>query len=214
MNRYTVHSAEGEFEPGSDRLVLRNLLGITSAQEMDEVELGLLAQLYEDVLVNNLPDHVLTVADIKTWHRRWLGHVYAWAGQERSVNMGKGGVAFAASGQIPRLLATFEQDCLRRWTPCDGRLSLEALVEAIAVSHVELILIHPFREGNGRLARLLADVMAVHAGREPLDYSAWETHKAQYVAAIHQGVSMNWEPMKHWVRVAMGLAANGPTPPA
>lgn len=212
MNRYDVNSPEGDFQPGSDHQVLRNLLGITSPEEMDEVELGLLAQLYENVLVVSLPERVLTVEDIKTWHRRWLGHVYEWAGRERSVNLGKGGFAFAAAAQIPRLLAQFERDCLQRWTPCQG-LNTEELVRAMAVTHVELILIHPFREGNGRLSRLLADVMALQAGRDPLDYSAWETNKDAYIAAIHQGVQMNFEPMKHWIRVAMGLAENGLTPP-
>lgn len=95
-----------------------NLLGITSPEEMNEVELGLLVQIYENVLVEDLPDRVLTVEDLKTWHRRWLGNVYTWAGQERSVNMGKGGFSFAAAGQIPRLLEHFEQNCLQRWTPC------------------------------------------------------------------------------------------------
>jgi cell filamentation protein len=213
MNRYDVQTAEGEFQPGSNEQVLKNLLGITSPEEMDEVELGLLGQLYEAILVAHLPDRVLTVEDIKTWHRRWLGNVYEWAGQERSVNMGKDGFSFAAAGQIPRLLEHFERDCLKRWTPCHG-LNTDELVEAIAITHVELILIHPFREGNGRLSRLLADVMAVQAGLDPLDYSAWEKHKAEYIGAIHQGMEMKYEPMKHWVRVAMRLTGDGITPPA
>jgi len=33
------------------------------------------------------------------------------------------------------------------------------------------ILIHPFREGNGRLSRLLYDVLSVLAGKGLLDYS-------------------------------------------
>jgi cell filamentation protein len=82
-------------------------------------------------------------------------------------------------------------------------LSSEHLVEAIAVTHVELILIHPFREGNGRLSRLLADVMAVQACLEPLDYSYWESNKDDYIAAIHQGMAMNYESMKRCVRLAM-----------
>lgn len=213
MNRYSVRNAEGEYQLGSNEQVLINLLGITSPEEMNEVELGLLVQIYENVLVEDLPDRVLTVEDLKTWHRRWLGNVYEWAGQERSVNMGKGGFSFAAAGRIPSLLEQFEQNCLQRWTPCHG-LDSEGLVEAIAVTHVELILIHPFREGNGRLSRLLADVMAVQAGRDPLDYSAWETNKDAYIGAIHQGVLMNFEPMKHWVRVAMGSAEPGLTQPA
>lgn len=207
MSRYNVNTVEGEYQPGSDDQVLKNLLGITIPEEMDEVELGLLAQLYENVLVDDLPERALTVEDLRSWHRRWLGNVYEWAGQERSVNMSKGGFAFAASAQIPRLLVDFERNFLKRWTPCSD-LSTEELVEAIAVTHVELILIHPFREGNGRLSRLLADVMAVQAGLDPLDYSSWELNKAEYIGAIHQGVGTNYEPMKRWVRLAMGLAVD------
>jgi len=53
------------------------------------------------------------------------------------------------------------------------------------------------------VSRLLADVMAVQAGREPLDYSSWEKNKAAYVAAIQKGMERDYEPMKHWVRLAM-----------
>jgi cell filamentation protein len=164
-DRYRVTGSQGEFQPGSDGLVLANKLGITVIDDINDVELALLNQLYFDVLINNLPDHQLSVGDIKAWHRRWLGNVYEWAGQERSVNMSKGGFAFAAVGQIPRLLTEFERSCLQRWTPCHN-MSTADLLEAVAVTHVEVILIHPFREGNGRLARLLADVMVVQAGRE------------------------------------------------
>lgn len=204
MGRYALHAADNETQPGSGGLVLRNLAGITAVDDMNDLELGLLAQLYQSVLLDELPDRALSVADIKRWHRRWLGNVYAWAGQERSVNMSKGGFSFAAAGQIPRLLAGFEMNVLRRYTPCH-ELTPIGLVEAIAVTHVELILIHPFREGNGRLSRLLADVMAVQAGHNPLDYSSWETHKNGYLSAIHAGVAMNYEPMKFWVETALKL---------
>ena len=194
-NRYTVQGAQGEFQPGSNDLVLANQLGITSVEEMNELELYLLQQLYEEVLLAQLPNRAVQVADLKTWHRRWLGNVYDWAGQERTVNMSKGGFMFAAAPQIPRLLADFERSCLARWTPCHG-MDTDPLAEAMAITHVEFILIHPFREGNGRLSRLLADVMAVQSGRGPLDYSAWNAHKAAYIQAIHQGVEMNYAPMK------------------
>lgn len=201
-NRYRVSGAEGEFEPGSDGQVLRNLVGINSVADMDELELELLLQLYKEVLVHGFPERTLCVKDLKDWHRLWLGNVYAWAGQERSVNMGKGGFAFAAAAQIPRLLSDFERNFLARWTPCD-QLSNAELVEAIAVTHVEFILIHPFREGNGRLSRLLADVMAVQANHAPLDYSEWERRKSDYINAIHAGFAGNYDPMCAFVREAM-----------
>jgi len=200
-SRYDIEGDQGAFEPGSGDQVLRNKLGVTDSEEMDAVELLVLEKLYQAVLVEDLPDRRLRVADIKKWHQRWLGNVYGGAGQERSVNMGKGDFQFAAAAQVPRLLSEFERDCLARFTPCHD-LDHEALVEAIAVTHVEFILIHPFREGNGRLSRLLADVMAVQAGREPLDYSAWDADKHAYFKAIHAGMDRNYTPMQALVALA------------
>ena len=201
-NRYDVAGDQGTFEPGSGDQVLLNKLGITDPEEMDEVELHLLEQLYQAVLVEDLPDRTLRVADLKTWHRRWLGNVYAWAGVERSVNMGKDDFQFAAAAQVPRLLTVFERDCLARFTPCPDCDDAE-LAEAVAITHVEFILIHPFREGNGRLSRLLADVMVVQAGHEPLDYSAWDADKPVYFGAIHAGMAGDYAPMQRLVEVAL-----------
>jgi cell filamentation protein len=197
--RYTA-GAEGEFQPGSDGQVLRNKLAITDPSEMDEAELALLHKLYKAVLLEDFPDRRLGVADLKTWHRRWLGNVYDWAGQGRSVNLAKGGFHFAAAAQVPRLLEAFERDCLARFTPC--HLENAAAIEAIAVAHVEFILIHPFREGNGRLSRLLADVMATQAGHGPLDYTTWDAGKVRYIAAIHAGLAGDYAPMRACVENA------------
>lgn len=201
-SRYDAAGDQSAFEPGSGDQVLRNQLGVTSPDEMDVIELDLLAQIYQAVLVEDLPDRTLRVEDLMTWHRRWLGNVYGWAGTERSVNMGKGGFHFAAAAQIPRLLTVFERDCLARFTPCHG-LGSAALAEAVAVTHVEFILIHPFREGNGRLSRLLADVMVVQAGYEPLDYSVWDADKPAYFGAIHAGMAGDYAPMQRLVEAVL-----------
>lgn len=212
-DRYETSGVEGEFEPGSNDEVLRNLVGIKSAADMGELELQLLSDLYDEVLLQNMPDRALTVADLKHWHHMWLGNVYEWAGRERSVNVGKGGFQFASAALLSGLLSTFGKECLTQWTPC-GNLGLDELVNAIAVTHVELILIHPFREGNGRLSRLLADVMAVQAGREPLDYTSWEQNKPAYIGAIHAGLSGDYGPMKQFVAQAMAAGDASLSEPA
>jgi cell filamentation protein len=211
-NRYEAIGDEDEFEPGSDGRVLRNRVGIQNPQDMDALEMRLLGELYEDVLIRNFPDREITAADLKHWHRMWLGNVYSWAGEERSVNLGKDGFQFATARLIPELLRSFERRCLSRWTR--GRESTcGELAEAIAITHVELILIHPFRDGNGRLARLLADVMAAQAGQDLLDYTEWEEQRAEYVAAIHAGVAGDYAPMTKMVTAAMkkdGAALTAP----
>jgi cell filamentation protein len=201
-DRYQATGSQAQWQPGSNEQVLRNKPGITDPALMDEAELSLLLQLYEFVLREQLPDRCLTVDDLMRWHGLWLGNLYDWAGQQRSVNMGKDGFQFAAAAQIPRLLADFERDCLQRYTPCAG-MDDATLAEAIAICHVELVLIHPFREGNGRLSRLLADVMAVQAERGPLDYSLWDADKPAYFAAIQRGMSRDYAPMQKLVSLAL-----------
>jgi cell filamentation protein len=182
-DRYdTSGNLEAQFEPGSNDSVLKNKLGIHGASEMDDIELDLLIQLY-----NQIPDWVekdqkLSTADIREWHRRWLGNVYTWAGQYRTVNMGKGEFQFAAATQIDRLMDVLDRDFLSYYTPCSN-MTEEQLIEAIAKIHVELILIHPFREGNGRISRILANVMAMQAGKPELDFSEWDEKKERYFSA-------------------------------
>jgi cell filamentation protein len=198
-DRYdTTGNPEAEFEPGSNESVLKNKLGIRDPDEMDEMELDLLIQLYDVIPEVIDVDQRLTAAVICEWHRRWLGNVYPWAGRYRTVNMGKDDFQFATAGQIERLMEVLERDFLSRYTPCVG-MSDEQLAEAIAVIHIELILIHPFREGNGRISRMLANVMAMQAGRPELDYSLWDERKEQYFSAIQSGLD-DYEPMKALVR--------------
>jgi Fic/DOC family len=79
------------------------------------------------------------------------------------VNVKKDEFPFAAAAQIPKLMADFEEGPLRRHTPCRPT-SIDGLAAALAEVHVELVLIHPFREGNGRAARILAVLMGLQAG--------------------------------------------------
>lgn len=194
-SRYDASGREAEWQPGSDSRVLRNTQGIVDPAEMDELESVLLQKLYEKVFGSNFPDRQLEVADIKSWHRQWLGNVYEWAGEERSVNLAKEGFPFAGAAQLPRLLDEFQRGCLARFTPAHD-MNDDELVTALSVTHVELVLIHPFREGNGRIARLVSDVMAVQAGHNILDYSRWDENREKYYAAIQDGLAENYEPME------------------
>jgi len=201
-NRYATSGSEGQYQPGSGDQVLLNKLGVTDVLEMDNIELDLLEQLYDAVLADIECDQRLTVADMCEWHRKWLGNVYEWAGQERSVNMGKGDFQFAAAQQIPYCLNELESKFLSRYTPCDA-MGDEQLIEAIALVHVEFILVHPFREGNGRMSRLLANIMALQANKPELDFSSWDENRDNYFLSIQAGMAGSYAPMEHFVRRAI-----------
>ena len=96
---------------------------------MDEVELGLLDKLALALLDEVESNQRLCTKDLCDWHRRWLGNVFSWAGQYRSVNMAKDGFQFAAAHLIPQLMQKFETDFLDKFTPCEG-MSDEELEQA------------------------------------------------------------------------------------
>jgi len=161
-------TTEGQSEPGSRGRVLKNLLGIKRKREMNLVEARELRRAVDELIQGFDQRHRFTERDIRRMHNTWLGEVYAWAGKYRNVNLAKGEFPFAAAREVPRLMLEFEREPLRQFTPC--RFPSHEVAMALAVVHVEFILIHPFREGNGRIGRLLAVLMALQAGLPPLDF--------------------------------------------
>lgn len=193
--KYEARGVEAEFEPGSRGRVLRNLLGITRVRDMNEAESQALLLAQEAALDRFGPDHRFTTADICELHRMWLGPIYAWAGQYRGVNLGKGGFQFAHAPLIPRLMSELERGALARCTPCRPADD-DVIAAALAEVHAELVLIHPFREGNGRLARLLTLLMALQAGLPPLDFSPLTGRgRRAYVAGIHAALGGDYGPL-------------------
>lgn len=58
-------------------------------------------------------------------------------------------------------------------------------------------LIHPFREGNGRVSRLLATLMVRQAGLPFLDFSGFEKERREeYFTTVRYGLDRNYEPME------------------
>jgi len=120
--KYEATGPEAEFEPGSRGRVLRNLLGITQVRDMNEAESQALELAQEAALDRYGPEHRFTAADICALHRLWLGPIYPWAGEYRSVNIGKAGFQFAHAP----LIAGF-----------DGGARARRVAEAYALSRGE-----------------------------------------------------------------------------
>ncbi len=196
-DRYDVSDLpEAQYEPGSDGQVLKNLLGIVSKQDMDAVEASALERTMDALVRTCDATHRVTAIDLCDWHRLWLGDIYEWAGQYRRLNISKDGFPFAAAAQVPTLMTQFQREVLERVTP--GSFSdRRAIVRALAESHVELVLIHPFREGNGRLARVLSTLMALQAGLPFLNFRAMAGEgKPAYITAIQAGLDKDYAAME------------------
>ena len=197
LPRYrTAHLIEAQFEPGSRGRVLKNLLNISRRREMDVIEAEKYALALPILMGMYTKTHRFTAADICQIHKIWLGDIYEWAGEYRQVNISKESLRFAAARYIPKMMEEFEREVLKKYTPCVFE-SDEKIITALAVVHAGLMLIHPFREGNGRAGRLLAVMMALQAGLPGLDFTGirGKVRKA-YFDAVQASASRDYEPMK------------------
>ena len=199
MSRYDVDIVETQYKPGSKDRVLLNKLNITDPEEMDDVEAILLVKLYEKIFSYDNSTLNLNFQTIIEWHRQWLGNVYSWAGSIRNVRVWKNDFEFTVPLQIERQIQRFEDNFLSHQLNL-SKFTKEELVSFLARSHVELILIHPFREGNGRISRLLMDYMSQEAGYGLLDYSLWDKHKEFYIRSIHAGVTGEYQHIERLIR--------------
>lgn len=135
---------------------------------------------------------------ISQMHKDWLDTLYDWAGVYRTVELSKGGFRWPPAYLVEKNMGDFEVDVLQRLTPCRPRSVAEVSL-ALAQVHAELLLIHPFREGNGRLARWLADLMALQAGCPLPEYGLAGRGSVQrrikYLSAVQNGYAQNYQPL-------------------
>lgn len=140
--------------------VLRNLLGITDPAELADAEAALVATRIVDLQRTDLPggydlDH------LQEFHEHLFGDVYDWAGELRTVPIGKGAPFChpadlrAEGGRVFSRLAGARH--LRG-------LDRAAFVDGLTVLFAELNALHPFREGNGRTLRAFLAQLARAAG--------------------------------------------------
>lgn len=184
-NRYNVSENEG-YETDSKDEVLKNYLSIKTKVKIDKIEAQELRRTESELIQIFDRNHQFTAQDICNIHELWLGDVYPIAGKYRTVFMSKNDFPFANPLLIENLMNNLEKKYLSKYTPCHFS-DINKLAYALGVIHVELIIIHPFREGNGRVSRLLANLMALQAGQPPLNFEP--INQIDHLQGFHRYIS-------------------------
>lgn len=129
-------------------MALENKLGIESeielAREEERLTKRRALELFEDGLLGTF--EVGTFEGLSQIHRYLFQDVYDFAGERRTVNIVKGNFWFA-----PVMCLSAALDAI------DGmpRGAFDQIIE----KYVEMNVAHPFREGNGRSARIWLDAI-------------------------------------------------------
>jgi cell filamentation protein len=178
--------------------VLPNLMGFTDPEDIAFVEFDGFSSA-ELLLATELTSRTrFNEKYIQRIHKMALGNVYEFAGKYREVNMSKSGFPFAAARFLSQSMQVFEQEILSL-LPHKYK-DAEKFIQDLAIVHGELLFIHPFREGNGRTARLLANLMCLKQGYEFLNYKRVDNAGYdQYVKAVQQAGQKNYQPMINFI---------------
>jgi len=164
--KYSVPNNEREVE------ILPNHLDLASIAEIENSEFEGFYKS-EKVFTENLTDETLfNLEYIKNIHETALGHLYNFAGKYRNVNLEKEGFKFPSAKYLEINMIEFEKEILLKLPHVYKTKSI--LIKNIAMVHAELLFIHPFREGNGRVARILANMMSYKAGYNKIKFEELE----------------------------------------
>jgi cell filamentation protein len=138
--------------------VLRNILDIHDQAELDEFELALFLTRADEAF----PAGDLDYPHYLALHRHLFQDVYAWAGEPRTIRIGKGGNWFC----YPEYINTEMHRVFAELSAANHYIGVRADVLAAGAAHVlaEINAIHPFREGNGRTQLAFLAMLADNAG--------------------------------------------------
>ncbi len=151
--------------------VLRNLLGIRSQQELDRAEAELTSLEITELLIEN--DHIYTDFNEELFfaiHMTLFREIYGWAGELRTVEISKGDTSFA---RVEYLGANMHQVFVQLQN--DDQILGNNFIDRLAYYYSELIILHPFREGNGRAIRTFLAMLAESLGW----HIAWDEMKPE-----------------------------------
>ena len=184
--------------PNNQSEILPNLLGLKSAEDiaLSEFEGFLKAEI---MLTQKLSSRTkFDVSYILKIHKLSLGHLYSFAGKCRDVNLSKGGFPFAAAKFLHETMNTFNEDILSKLAK--EYKNRQELIADISKVHGELLFIHPFREGNGRTARILANLMSRKQGYESLLFDKVGKSEFEfYVLAVQLSAEKNYSKMEQFI---------------
>lgn len=140
--------------------VLRNRLGITERAELARTEADLVTSRFHDLERADLPGHY-DLTHLQAFHQHLFGDVYDWAGELRTVAIGKGRPFCHPADLRPSADRLFALLARRQYL---RGLDRAAFVDDLAGFLAELNHLHPFREGNGRTQRAFCGQLARAAG--------------------------------------------------
>lgn len=170
-------------------MALENKLGIKSsaelAREEERISKKKAVELFENGMLENLEaGKFQTLCEI---HKYLFDDIYDFAGKIRTVNISKGNFRFAPLMYLETAIKNVDK-------------MPQNTFDEIVEKYVEMNIVHPFREGNGRSMRIWLDMMLKKQIGQVVDWSKIE--KEDYLMAMERSPIKDIE-IKYILNVAL-----------
>ena len=154
-------------------MALENKLGLTNpadlAREDERISKKKALELFESGVLNTLPAGKFST--LQKIHEYLFSDIYNFAGKVRSVNIAKGNFRFAPLMYLEASLSNIDN-------------MPQSTFDEIIEKYVEMNVAHPFREGNGRSARIWLDHILKTEINQVVDWS--KVDKEDYLLAMER----------------------------
>lgn len=166
---------------------------VTTRAELNALETKGIAEA-EIWLLTNKKD-ILSETFIKTLHKKMFGDIWKWAGNFRTTERNIGVAPYNIQPKLRILL-----DDIRFWISNKTYPEKEIAVRF----HHRLVQIHPFPNGNGRISRIMADLLMRSFNLEHLNWgTGYLTEiselRSKYIDALREADNGNYKPLIKFV---------------
>jgi Fic-DOC domain mobile mystery protein B len=167
---------------------------ITYRRELNEAEQENIYRAQDWALARRR--ELLTEKFVKDLHARMLGDVWRWAGQFRTSERNLGIPHYEVPMALRQLL-----DDAKTWIENASYPRDEIALRF----HHRLVQIHPFPNGNGRHARLMADLLVMNLGGERFSWGSVNLGdtgdvRKRYIAALQAADNHDTAPLLAFAR--------------
>ena len=166
---------------------------ITTRAELNELETKGIADA-EIWLLKNKKD-ILNETFIKNLHKKMFGNIWKWAGSFRTSERNIGVAPYEIQPKLRILL-----EDVKFWIDNQTFSSKEIAIRF----HHRLVQIHPFPNGNGRISRLMADLLMKQFGLPVLDWGSGSLTeiselRRKYISALQDADNGDYSSLLHFI---------------
>lgn len=158
--------------------VLKNRQGIKTKENLESAEKHFTAMRMLELQLHPI-DGRFDFNHLCRIHKHIFQDIYDWAGEPRTVDIGKGNLFCRVQnikGYADSIFDRFRPDC------ADAKDDRQKFVHVLAGHYGDMNALHPFREGNGRAQREFTRELCLECGYE-FDLTG-TTHQEMLAASI------------------------------